>query len=97
MQYMKAIPLAQSKEVREDGAIVEVVIWELAEPVPPCTHRFKYRLFYGLPGQERVRYDNERGKGDHRHFGGAEADYSFASLDQLLDDFERDIQDWSTT
>ncbi|MDE1949792.1 MAG: hypothetical protein KGI35_14335 [Burkholderiales bacterium] len=97
MQYRKAIPLARSKEIREDGAIVEVIIWQLAEPVPPCTHRFKYRLFYGLPGQERVRYDNERGKGDHRRFAGAEADDTFSSLDQLLDDFERDIQDWSAT
>ena len=95
MQYVKATPLARSKEVRDDGSIVEIVVWELSKPVPPCTHHFKYRLFYGLPGQERVRYVNERGKGDHRHVDGLETDYNFASLDQLLDDFERDVQDWS--
>ena len=67
MQYVKATLLAKSKEVRDDGTIVEIVVWELPKPVPPCVHHFKYRLFYGLPGQERVRYDNERGKGDHRH------------------------------
>jgi len=43
----------------------------------------------------RVRYDNERGKGDHRHIGEKEEDYVFATIDQLLDDFERDIANWS--
>jgi hypothetical protein len=42
-----------------------------------------------------VRYDNERGKGDHRHFGEEESGYVFTSVDQLLDDFERDIAKWS--
>lgn len=64
MQYMKAALLARTKEVRDDGSIVEVVVWELPEPLPPSTHRFKYRLFYGAAGVCRVRYDNERGKGD---------------------------------
>ena len=94
MQYVKATLLAKSKEVRDDGTIVEIVVWELLKPVPPCIHHFKYRLFYGLPGQERVRYDNERGKGDHCHVAGSETGYNFVSLDQLLDDFERDVQEW---
>jgi hypothetical protein len=47
MQYMKAVLLAKAKEVRNDGAIVEVVIWELPEPLPPSTHRHKYRLYSG--------------------------------------------------
>ena len=96
MQYMKAIPLARTKEVRDDGTIVEVVIWELLEPLVPSRHLFKYRLFYGTTLEERVRYDNERGKGDHRHVAGKELDYVFVSVDQLLDDFERDVQNWSS-
>jgi len=33
-------------------------------------HGLKYRLYYGLAdGTCQVRYDNERGKGDHRHYG----------------------------
>ena len=96
MQYMKATLLARSKEVRDDGCIVEVVIWELPEPLRPSEHRYKYRLFYGQSREERVRYDNERGKGDHRHLAGRETEYVFVSLEQLLDDFERDIQTWST-
>ena len=72
MQYMKAALLAKSKELRDDGSIVEVVIWELPEPLPPSEHRYKYRLFFGWSGCEVVRYDNERGKGDHRHVDGEE-------------------------
>jgi hypothetical protein len=94
MQHMKAILLAHSKEVRDDGSIVEVVIWELSAPLPPSTHLFKYRLYFGRPDHERVRYDNERGKGDHRHINGEELSYVFVSVDKLLDDFERDVQDW---
>jgi hypothetical protein len=97
MQYMKATLLARTKEVRDDGSIVEVVIWELPEPLPPSAHLFKYRLFFGKPGEERVRYDNERGKGDHRHVNGAELTYVFQTIDRLLDDFEQDVQDWSPT
>lgn len=64
MQYIKATLLARSKEVCDDGSIIEVVVWELPEPLPPSEHRYKYRLYYGRPGEERARYDNERGKGD---------------------------------
>jgi hypothetical protein len=91
---MKAVPLARSKEMRDDGTIVEVVIWQLAEPLPPSSHLFKYRLFYGTATECRVRYDNERGKGDHRHVGDRELDDGFTTVDQLLDDFERDVDNW---
>lgn len=83
--------LVHTKEVREDDSIIEAVIWELVEPVPPCTHRYKYRLFYGTAGKCRVRYDNERGKGDHRHIGSREESYFFVSLRQLLADFQHDV------
>lgn len=92
---MKASLIARTKEIRDDGSIVEIVIWELPEPLAPRAHAYKYRLFYGSASEERVRYDNERGKGDHRHVGGREEAYVFTSIDQILDDFERDIEDWS--
>lgn len=95
MQYMKAALLARTRDVRSDGAIVEVVIWKLAKPLPPSTHLYKYRLYFGAGGESRVRYDNERGKGDHRHIGKKEHPYSFTTIARLLDDFEHDIEDWS--
>ena len=42
----RGLPLiGKAKEVRDDGSIVEVVVWELCEPLLPSTHRYKYRLF----------------------------------------------------
>ncbi|MFA5912627.1 MAG: DUF6516 family protein [Burkholderiales bacterium] len=87
--------LAHAKEVRDDGSVIEIVVWELSEPLTPSTHRYKYRLYYGAAGISRVRYDNERGKGDHRHLGDSEDDYVFTTLKQLLADFERDVNEWS--
>jgi hypothetical protein len=49
---MKAVPLARTKEVRDDGTIVEVVIWELPEPLPPSTHSFKYCTTVSLKRSE---------------------------------------------
>ena len=69
MPYMKARLVAATKEVRDDGSILEIVIWAVPEPVTPRTHLFKYSLFYGFPGRRLIGYDNERGKGDHRHYG----------------------------
>jgi uncharacterized protein DUF6516 len=94
MQYMPAVLLAHAKEVRDDGSIVEIVVWELPEPLPPSTHRYKYRLYFGAAGVTRVLYDNERGKGDHRHLGEREEDYGFVTLERLLDDFKRDVEAW---
>jgi hypothetical protein len=91
---MDAVLLARAKEVRDDGSIVEIVIWELPEPLPPSQHRCKYRLYFGAAGVARVRYDNERGKGDHRHVGDREQDYLFTSVEQLLADFQSDVERW---
>lgn len=93
MQYTKATLLAKTKELRDDGSIVEVVIWELPEPLPPSEHHYKYRLFFGWPGREVVRYDNERGKGDHRHVNDEQLPYVFTTIEQLLDDFESDVRE----
>jgi hypothetical protein len=47
----------------------EMTIWEVASPVIGSAHKLKYSLFYGVNGKRLVGYDNERGKGDHRHIG----------------------------
>ena len=75
------------------GRIIEVVIWHLSEPLPGSTHPYKYRLFYGkADGSCIVRYDNERGKGDHRHVADHEETYVFSTLHQLIEDFEAEIE-----
>ncbi|WP_306120510.1 MULTISPECIES: DUF6516 family protein [unclassified Roseitalea] len=55
------------------------------------SHGFKYSLFFGRPGERIVGYDNERGKGDHRHYGPVEEPYRFVSIDRLITDFENDV------
>jgi len=91
---MKARSITRRKELRDDGSIVEIAIWQLAEALPPCAHRYKYRLAYVVNGVGVARYDNERGKGDHRHIGGGEMPYRFVDLAALLADFRRDVEDW---
>lgn len=93
MQYTRAVLLVHAKEVRDDGSIVEIVIWELPAPLTPCRHRFKYRLYFGAAGECRVRYDNERGKGDHRHVRGRERPYAFVDVPTLIRDFLSDVKE----
>ena len=38
-----------------------------------------------------MRYDNEAGKGDHKHIGNKEIFYKFVSVEQLMKDFFYDI------
>jgi hypothetical protein len=89
---MKAELLYRHRQGFDDGTIVEAVIWKLSASVKGSRHLYKYRLFYGHPGQRIVGYDNERGKGDHRHYRGKEMPYRFVSPEKLLDDFIADIE-----
>ena len=76
---------------RDDGSILQFIVWELPAPLAGSGHRYKYRFYYGREGIPLVRYDNERGKGDHRHYCDREEPYTFIDLDTLLQDFLRDV------
>ncbi len=93
MSNMKAELLMRERRVLEVG-FVEAIVWRLPEPLSGSTHRFKYRLAYVVEDDCVLRYDNESGKGDHRHMGGKETTYAFVSVDQLLDDFLADVARW---
>ena len=84
---MKAELLKQHRQRLPNGDLIEMKTWKLPCPVPPCDHAFKYRLVYVLDGKRQVGFDNERGKGDHKHLDGKEHACRFVSIDQLLDDF----------
>jgi hypothetical protein len=92
---MKATLVARTRIVYAENAFAELVLWKVPLPVSGSTHAFKYRLAYVVNGVCVVRYDNEVGKGDHRHFGDKESDYSFTTPDALLAAFERDIARWN--
>lgn len=89
---MAATRIVHTKEVQDDGSIVEIVVWLLDAPVLMCDHLYKYRLYYRSSANYVIRYDNERGKGDHRHAGGIEESYHFVSIPRLIADFEQDIE-----
>ena len=97
---MKALSLIHRRVIVATDVFVEVVIWQIPEPLSPSPHLFKYSLAYVVEQQCVLRYDNERGKGDHRHFvehNGEEVEepYTFSSPDQLMIDFERAIARWN--
>lgn len=87
----KAVLMRHDRFVFPDGAIVELTIWRLEAPVLGSRHTLKYSLYYGKDGRRLVAYDNERGKGDHRHIGMQELPYRFIDIDTLLADFEADV------
>ena len=89
---MKAQLLFYERRLFDDGAIMEMRIWRVPNPVPPTTHGLKYSLFYGYPGRRLVGYDNERRKGDHRHLDDRELRYIFVSVEQLVADFLADVR-----
>lgn len=90
----KATPIYRLNETRLDGVKVDMVIWQLPTPTPDRPHGLKYRLWAGRDGKTLVRYDNESGKGDHKHLGeaGVEKVYCFVSLSKLVADFFADIE-----
>ncbi|PKA40667.1 hypothetical protein CWR43_28600 [Rhizobium sullae] len=86
MANMRAQLLYRSKSVLSDGAIVEVVIWNVPRPLLGSQHNYKYSLFYGYPGKRVVGY------GDHKHIRGHEETYEFSTIDKLIDDFLTDVE-----
>jgi hypothetical protein len=88
---MKAQLIINSKQVWPDGTVVQLIVWQLPAATPERPHGLKYRLYCGRAGVGLVRYDNEAGKGDHRHLGGRETPYVFTTLPGLLADFRADV------
>jgi hypothetical protein len=88
----KAEKLLEERLLLDDGSILALRLWRVPEPVPPVTHRFKYALFYGRPGERLVLFDNERGKGDHKHIREVESPYVFESVEKLIADFQEAVR-----
>jgi hypothetical protein len=57
-------------------------------------HEFKYRLAYVIDGVCVLRFDNETGKGDHRHIDDQEEPYAFVNPDRLIEDFWKEVGNW---
>jgi len=92
---MKAVQLVRTRITYSGIAFAELVLWRLVKPVAGSAHAFKYRLAYVVRGVCVLRYDNEAGKGDHRHFGSRARAYVFTTPEQLIADFQHDIERWN--
>ncbi|MBH2617476.1 toxin-antitoxin system TumE family protein [Serratia ureilytica] len=82
--YQDRIPLTPA-------AFAQLVIWRVVPPVRASGHCYKYRFAYVKDGICRLRYDNEAGKGDHKHIDGKEEPLNFTTIDALLDSFWREV------
>jgi hypothetical protein len=82
---MRATLITRFKDITPEGDVIELVVWRLPKPVPPCTHDYKYRAAYVMGGERIVGFDNERG--DHQHVHGREQAYVFTTIERLVEDF----------
>jgi hypothetical protein len=91
---MRAALLFDERHVLDIGMFVEIVVWRVPRPLRGSPHHFKYRLAFIVDGICVLRYDNEAGKGDHRHIGKTEKRYHFTTPEVLLTDFWSDVDKW---
>ena len=92
---MRAKPLLDTRVVYDEDAFAELVVWHVPGPLAGSSHNYKYRLAYVVAGRCVVRFDNEAGKGDHRHESEAESPYRFSTPERLVADFENAIARWN--
>lgn len=89
----KATLIIYDKQTDELGYTVEIKLWSVP-PDQERKHGIKYSLVYIVQDQRVIGYDNERGKGDHKHIDGAEFSYLIVSPRQLMADFLADVALW---
>lgn len=89
---MSAKLITKDKKYFPDGSFMEIIIWLVKPNVRASHHEYKYRMAYIENNVCVIRYDNEAGKGDHKHINSVEIATKFISISQLYDDFIADIQ-----
>jgi hypothetical protein len=91
---MRARLLLRERRIIAEDRFADLVIWQLPSPAPGSIHSFKYRLAFMVDGKCVLRFDNETGKGDHKHVGSRQVSYRFKNIEALVEDFWRDIEAW---
>ena len=79
--------------------ILEIKIWRVRKD--NCyPEGYKYSLVFALYDEcsgkfdgEFLRYDNHRCEGHHKHIKGKRHIYRFESIDNLLEDFKKDLKE----
>lgn len=93
---VQVMPIMCERISLDENSFAELVVWKLSERPAGSSHDFKYRLALVSNNACVMRYDNEAGKGDHKHAGEVETDYAFSDLDRLQADFWADVEQWRT-
>jgi hypothetical protein len=91
---MSAKLLLNERHQLTANSFAELRIWRVAQAVRGSSHDLKYALAYVVAGVCVLRYDNEAGKGDHRHIGAVETTYTFTTPARLLADFWNAVDQW---
>jgi hypothetical protein len=91
---MRARLVLRERRVVSEHSFADLVIWRLPGVVPGSGHGFKYRLAFVVDEVCVLRFDNEAGKGDHKHLGAREVRYTFTDLEQLVTDFWNEVDKW---
>ena len=91
---MNAKLMLNERHIISEDSFAEMVVWSLTSPLSGSGHSYKYRLALVVNGRCVLRYDNETGKGDHKHIGDEELPYLFTTPKALLDDFWNDVNNW---
>jgi len=69
MSNMNTRLMLNERHILSENSFVEMIVWLLSSPLSGSRHGFKYRLALVVDGNCVLRYDNEAGKGDHKHIG----------------------------
>ena len=87
--------LLHERVVLAEDVFAEIRIWQVPRVLPGSSHDLKYSLALVAANECVLRYENEAGKGDHRHTEvGDEAAYAFRDADTLIADFWMDVNEW---
>ena len=91
---MRATLILRERYVLDESRFAEIVIWQVPKRLSGSAHDFKYRLALVVDETCVLRFDNEAGKGDHKHLGEEQVPYDFTTLPRLVDDFWQAVNDW---
>lgn len=90
---MKATLIRHDRLNDAFGNLIEMKIWSVSKS-EHTPFGVKYSLVYIVCGERVIGYDNERGKGDHKHINGGQESYQFKDVDILVDDFANDVEEY---
>lgn len=88
---MPAVELMNRRIQIADNAFASIRILKVEPAILGSQHQYKYSLAYIVDNICVMRYDNERGKGDHKHIGDREYPVKFTTIKNLIASFQEDI------